>query len=333
MEGKFMINQILTTNSISTVTPSMGLVKFDAERNRESLRDALIKNIKFEVNPGGTEMDKRQSGSNDHPRIFIPEGILAYNQEEESQRKRKALRESLSIGETTYTSPTGVVNKEGQQGANALQIPEGILACNQLRTNDEEATREVTSIKGEDVESQGNPGSPNQQLANLIYQAPEVPGQISSWYERNPKLLEAEIASMAHFFPGFRLEKMNDGRLCWRGTFYPTNLRTNARWDLKVVYQHFFPDKNNYGGPVRVYCEYPDLEELARTLGGSIPYTSRDEAGKYFLSLGRTKDTVPGMRVPSATTDLYGSIKWISLFEFWLTGRISTAELVRAANK
>ena len=444
----------------------------DKLQTRLALRDSLSRGETTYTSPVGVI---NKEGQQEVTSLQVPNGILGNYQAGEVDDKlqtRLALRDSLSRGETTYTSPVGVINKEGQQEVNSLQVPPGILSCDQAQTGDQDDVQKETSTKGENVESQDTPDSPkfqrsehfarqrevlremlpkegssselmlnlptikaddeprliiptwicssdptpkedermNQELARALLGGVQVdisplgvvtmlekqgdasanpiekpsflkendqdmakrhqvraamiedslvldgermlpdqdrndtdpavqpesnnaldipPGILAAsfyWYERNQQLLDSEIASMKHFFPTFCLEKMNDGRLCWRGTFYPTNLRTNARWDLKVVYQHNHPSHSTYGGSIRVYSESPNLEDISRRLGEAIPHAPKDENGKYFLCTNRTEDMKIGNHQTSAASALGWAAKWIAIFEMWLAGDITTAE-------
>lgn len=143
------------------------------------------------------------------------------------------------------------------------------------------------------------------------------------WYERNPQLLEAEKGAMAQFFPGFRLEKLDDGRLYWVGNVNPRG-KAGGTWTLMAIYEHDHPNNHaRYGSSVRVYTVKPDLNELCRA-AGTLPHVLRDGRGDLYLCTARQQDVDNGERdVTSAAKSLGWAVKWIFLVESWLAGEIS----------
>lgn len=145
------------------------------------------------------------------------------------------------------------------------------------------------------------------------------------WYERDPELLRSEIQVMQNFFPQFTLGKLEDGRLCWVGTLTPKNVRKNAKWYLQAIYDHNHPNNSTYGGSIKVYSIEPDLEKIYRDIG-AIPHLVRDAAGHLYLCTARPQDVKVGQISTSAASALSWAAKWITTFELWIAGVISTAE-------
>lgn len=145
------------------------------------------------------------------------------------------------------------------------------------------------------------------------------------WYERDPDLLRAEQAAMGKYFPQFKMDKLADGRLCWIGLLKPTNIRKNARWYLQAIYDHNHPNNTAWGGSVRIYAIEPDLEKLYKELG-SIPHVLRDSGGHLYMCTARKEDVQAGAKVTSAASSLSWAAKWITTFELWIAGDISTNE-------
>ena len=150
------------------------------------------------------------------------------------------------------------------------------------------------------------------------------------WYERNPQLLEAEKGAMAQFFPGFRLEKLDDGRLYWVGNVNPRG-KAGGTWTLMAIYEHDHPNnKKLYGSSVRVYSIKPDLNELYKAAGG-LPHVLRDSEGQLYMCTARQQDVDAGKKtgseqsydVTSAAKSLGWAVKWIFMVESWLNGDIS----------
>ena len=146
------------------------------------------------------------------------------------------------------------------------------------------------------------------------------------WYENDPDLYREEVQAMNRQFPQFELRKLSDGRLCWIGTVKPTTVRKNASWMLQLVYDHNHPSNNNWGGSVRVYVIDPDLDKMNKQLGG-IPHLLRDPSGNIHLCTARKEDVRTGRNLStSAVSSLAWAIKWITVFELWLAGDVTTSE-------
>lgn len=147
------------------------------------------------------------------------------------------------------------------------------------------------------------------------------------WYENDPELYQEEVMAMNTQFPQFQLNKLSDGRLTWVGSVYPKQVRSNAKWTLQLVYDHNHPNNNNYGGSVRVYSIDPDIEEMQNRLGSSIPHILRDEFGNVHLCTARKEDVKTGRNLStSAVSSLAWAVKWITVFELWLAGDVTTGE-------
>lgn len=60
------------------------------------------------------------------------------------------------------------------------------------------------------------------------------------WYENDKELFANEVRMMQKFYPSFKLMKMPDGRLYWRGKVNPTG-EGGGVWDLMVIYDNNHP--------------------------------------------------------------------------------------------
>lgn len=153
------------------------------------------------------------------------------------------------------------------------------------------------------------------------------------WYERNPELLEAEKAAMQQFFPQFKLQKLEDGRLYWVGTLNPRG-KAGGTWTLMAIYQHDHPNNNDANGSsVRIYSIKPDLDELYRA-AGALPHVIFDEAQHLYMCTTDNKyvkkgpqPEEPQYEATSAASSLAWAAKWIFIIEEWLEGELPT-ELV-----
>ena len=156
------------------------------------------------------------------------------------------------------------------------------------------------------------------------------PGKLANfyWYEKDKELLKMEKQAMAKHFPDFQLEKFNDGRLCWTGKVI-TNLRPSGSWHLQVIYENNHPDASTYGGSIKVYSIHPDLANVERELG-FIPHTLKDSQQEIYICSSRQEDVrtkAQGNRgITTAASAMAWAVKWISGFELWMAGDLSTAE-------
>ena len=153
------------------------------------------------------------------------------------------------------------------------------------------------------------------------------------WYERNPELLEAEKAAMQQFFPQFKLQTLEDGRLYWVGTLNPRG-KAGGTWTLMAIYQHDHPNNNDANGSsVRIYSIKPDLDELYRA-AGALPHVIFDEAQHLYMCTTDNDYVKEGPQpdkaqyeATSAASSLAWAAKWIFIIEEWLEGELPT-ELV-----
>lgn len=149
------------------------------------------------------------------------------------------------------------------------------------------------------------------------------------WYEKDPTLLEAEKQAMAQFFPGFKLEKLSDGRLYWYGNVNPRG-EAGGVWTLQAIYDHDHPSNRNlYGSSVRVYSIVPDLNDLTKAVGGPLPHVLIDSESNLYLCTSRKEDVSSGYssgEVTSAASSIAWGLKWIWIVEAWLAGEISDDE-------
>ena len=155
-------------------------------------------------------------------------------------------------------------------------------------------------------------------------------GKLASfyWYETDPDLYQGEIEAMRRAFPKFRLDKESDGRLSWVGAVTPNMIEGAQRpltYTLHAVYDHSHPSNDTYGGSVKVYSVDPDLEDVAQ--GERIPHTLHDSEGALYICTARKEDFKAGRTASSAVTTaavaISWAVKWLSVFEIWLDGKVS----------
>ena len=278
-------------------TPSASQDDSALAKTRQALRDKLLRGEEVKVTQEGPIIDANQDP--DKPAITIPPGKLAIS--------------------------------------STIHIPFGRFAQNQSTFHDDDAlakTRQALRdklLRGEEVRvtQEGQVSNTSQQQS----EKPSIvipPGKLAYpsfyWYERDPKLYQDEIAVMNHFFPAFKLQKLEDGRLCWIGKISPTNIRKNAHWTLMAVYDNNHPHNNSWGGSIRVYSIDPDLKEMTRDLGRNIPHTLRDSQEHLYLCTARKEDVHVGKVSTSAASALAWAAKWIAVFELWLANEVTTEQ-------
>ena len=153
------------------------------------------------------------------------------------------------------------------------------------------------------------------------------PGKLASfyWYERDPRLLDAEKKAMQRFFPQFHIETLDDGRLAWTGRL-ESQANEGDFWYLQVIYDHNHPHNNTFGGSIKVYYIDPDLEEIRDQLGQPIPHTLIDSSGYLYICTVDKRHFQDTSVVTSAASALAHAIKWIAAFELWRSGDLSEQE-------
>ena len=269
----------------------------------------------------------------------VPKGKLAVrrDEEDEAERRRQEIRRILSHPErediVVLSNGEMKGGDETMPGEKGIVVPKGKLAVR--RDEEDEAARRRREIReklrrGEEVvvepdgEMKGGdetvPGErgivvPKGKLAVSFY-----------WYERDRELLRSEKEVMNHFFPQFKLEKLKDGRLSWVGILTPKHVRRNAVYVLQVIYDHNHPNNSTYGGSIKVYVVEPDLEKIQRELGQPIPHLLIDAHGHLYLCTARPEDVKVGKITTSAASAVAWAAKWITVFELWLAGDITTRE-------
>ncbi len=217
-----------------------------------------------------------------------------------------------------------------------IEVPSGRLAA---PTNDDEALRQARKalrealLRGESVvvRDGGQLSTPTRQNEQPTAQNPAIvvpPGKLASslyWYENDPELYQLEVQAMTRRespFRNFQLRRESDGRLAWLGQVMPGLLKGGRRsYTLHAVYDHNHPHNSTFGGSVKVYMLEPDLDELSQQL--RIPHLLRDGAGSVYLCTSRHEDFKAGKVTTSAASALAWAVRWISLFELYLSEEIS----------
>lgn len=218
-----------------------------------------------------------------------------------------------------------------------IVVPPGRLAA---PTNDDEALKEARRkmrealLRGESVvvREGGQLAQPSGRQADQpTVQQPAIvvpPGKLAAsmyWYENDPELYQLEVQAMTRRespFRTFQLRKETDGRLSWLGQVSPGLLKGGKRtYTLHAVYDHNHPHNSSFGGSVKVYVLDPDLDDLSQRL--KIPHLLRDSTGSVYLCTARHEDFKAGKVTTSAASALAWAVKWISLFELYLSDEVT----------
>lgn len=154
----------------------------------------------------------------------------------------------------------------------------------------------------------------------------EVPeGKLAFYWYEDKDLLEAEKYAMRKYFPQFKLEKLNDGRLSWIG--YLENITgEGSKWYIQIIYDNDHPNNIRFGGSIKVYPILPKLEDLKEKLQESIPHVLSDSEGNLYLCTASSTDFKKGKVNTTAASALGWAFKWIAAFELWLAGDLSKSE-------
>ena len=148
------------------------------------------------------------------------------------------------------------------------------------------------------------------------------------WYENDKQLFQAEVLAMRKFYPSFKLMKLPDGRLYWRGKVNPLG---DTVWDLMVIYDNGHPhtQPGQYGGSIDVYTVSPNLSALQKQLGSTpIPHIYYKNGGEeaYICTVRPNEFQASGNRSSTAASCIAWACKWICVFELWLNGDIPFEE-------
>ena len=163
----------------------------------------------------------------------------------------------------------------------------------------------------------------------------------SQWYEKNPSLLEGEKMAMRKFFPNFKLDKLEDGRLYWMGELNPGIYETKfgvkktytvmnpgiyeTKFGVKKTYTVMAVYNNNHpeqvmGSSVRIYPVLPDVDDIINECGFRPYHLLRDSSENLYLCTNEAGNVKTGSTTTSAASVLAWAVKWLSCYELVLTG-------------
>lgn len=257
--------------------------------------------------------------------LNIPAG--KFTGEDAAAKKRRELRDLLRNGETVKVATTG--NAMNQNGETTISVAKGKLAGEDAAAKKRRELRERLG-NGETVKISKGGGA----MANSGEATVEVgKGKLAAqWYESNPTLLTMEKIAMARNFPQFKLDKLDDGRLCWIGVLepgiYESKFGEKRQYHVMAVYDNNHPNQQ-MGSSVRVYPLMPDVDELIEQAGFRPFHLLLDDVGNLYLCTNEAGDQKIGVTTTTAASVLGWASKWLIAFELVLTGDLPLAEFNR----
>lgn len=257
--------------------------------------------------------------------INIPVGCFAG--EDAAAKKRRELRERLQQGKTVNIAPGG--SAVGNEHEATVEVGKGKLAGEDAAAKKRRELRERLQ-QGKTVNiAPGGKAVGNEQEATVEVGKGKLAAQ---WYETDPTLLTMEKMAMNRNFPQFRLETLEDGRLCWIGKLepgvYESKFGRKLEYHIMAVYDNNHPYQK-MGSSVKVYPMMPDVDELIEMAGFRPFHLLRDEVDNLYLCTNEAGDQKVGQTKTTAAVVVGWAVKWLTAFELVLTGDLPLADFNR----
>lgn len=257
--------------------------------------------------------------------IYVPYGCMAG--EDAAAKKRREIRERLQKGETVKIAPGG--KAVGNSSEATVEVGKGKLAGEDAAAKKREEIRERLQ-KGETVKiAPGGKAVGNSSEATVEVGKGKLAGQ---WYDTNPNLLTMEKVAMSRNFPQFKMDKLDDGRLCWIGVLepgiYESKFGRKMEYHVMAVYDNNHPEQK-MGSSVKVYPMFPDVDELIELAGFRPFHLLRDQVDNLYLCTNEAGDQKIGQTTTTAATVLGWAVKWLTAFELVLTGDLPLEDFNR----
>ena len=246
----------------------------------------------------------------------IPAGRLA-NNDAALKAKREELKKKLLEGKKIPISPTGSVTEDTNNGG-GISIPAGKLAEDDaaLKRKREELKKKLLEGKRIPISPDGNVTKGTEHSGGISIPAGKL--AVNQWYEKDPGLLAAEKAAMAHAFPYFSLDKLDDGRMAWIGELN-IGVMGDTSWNIMAVYNNNHPQQI-MGSSVRIYLVDPDIQEVINGMGWQPTHLLRDSNNQLYLCTAEASNIKVGKEVTSAASVIAWAVKWLMAFELVWTG-------------
>lgn len=247
--------------------------------------------------------------------VKIPYGMFAG--EDAAARKRAEIRKLLEKQKPIKLKVGG--NAMDTSGDVTLNTPKGIFAGEDAAAKKRRELRERL-LKGETVWAGKGGSAMSNGESTIEIGKGKLAGQ---WYDNNPTLLAMEKIAMERNFPQFKLDKLDDGRLCWIGVIepgiYESKFGVKRQYYLMAVYDNNHPHQQ-MGSSVRVYPLMPDVNELIEMAGFRPYHLLQDSVGNFYLCTNEAGDQKVGSTTTTAASVLGWATKWLIAFELVLTG-------------
>lgn len=244
--------------------------------------------------------------------MFAGEDAVAKMKSEQ----RKRICDALNQAEPVKLGVGG--NAMDTSGDVTLNTPKGIFAGEDAAAKKRRELRERL-LKGDTVPL-GKGGTAMSGENTIEVGKVKLAGQ---WYDSNPTLLAMEKIAMQRNFPQFKLDKLDDGRLCWVGVIepgiYESKFGVKRQYHLMAVYDNNHPHQQ-MGSSVRVYPLMPDVDELIEMAGFRPYHLLQDSVGNLYLCTNEAGDQKVGATTTTAASVLGWATKWLIAFELVLTG-------------
>ena len=257
--------------------------------------------------------------------LNVPCGRLAGDDDAVQKAKREALKKKLLEGGRITLKKDGSVTDENG-GKSSICVPPGILALDDdaaLKAKREALKKKLLEGGKITLKPNGSVTDENGKVSAISIPRGKLAGQ---WYEDDPALLEAEKAAMHKCFPGFTLDKLDDGRLYWIGELtpgiYETKFHEKKTYTVMAVYNNHHPQQV-MGSSVRIYPVLPDVDDLIKMCGFRPYHLLRDSQDNLYLCTNEAGNVVTGSTTTSAASVLAWAVKWLMSFELVLTGDLS----------
>ena len=249
--------------------------------------------------------------------IFIPATMMA-SDDAALKAKREALRDALIKGKKITIASDGDVTKGND--SSSIVIPKGKLASDDAALKAKREALRDALIKGKKITiaSDGDVTKGNDSSSIVI---PKGKLAVTQWYEKDPGLLMAEKAAMNRYFPGFTLDKLDDGRLAWVGKLKIGILGGNE-WYIMAVYNNNHPYQV-MGSSVRVYLIEPNIDDLINALGWRPLHLLLDSNNQLYLCTAEAGNIKTGKENTSAAGVIAWAVKWLMSFELVLSGELT----------
>lgn len=254
--------------------------------------------------------------------IVIPCGRFAAD-DAALAAKRAALKAKLLSGDKISLKPGKGDAIQGGVSDSSISVPPGKLAVDDAALKAKREALKKKLMGGEKITLKGDGNvvdASNAQDATISIPKGKLAAQ---WYESNPMLLEAEKVSMRKYFPGFKLGKLDDGRLYWEGELapgvYETKYGRKKSYYVMAVYQNNHPNQK-MGSSVYVYLVKPDVNDIVRECGFQPSHLLWDTAGEAYLCTTEADFVQTGNTVTTAASVLAWAVKWLLAYELVLTG-------------